>query len=198
MTGSHIRNAVDFEDYVILVLFWIVRNIQEVSEVEPFVFLHWGNADGTRTTCRLQGEGAWAPTTTWATAPMMSLCNAAHSLMALFRLFSCVQFAGRGGGCDEAVCPTSVPEVPVQGSQHRFWRYDSLLSKTDRPATSPDAGPSHQCFSLLLSYAGRGAVHPLGLEDVRKTVCCRMLRRRSLEKDAFVFQCCSPQTLVSP
>lgn len=40
MTGSHIRNAVDFEDYVILVLFWIVRNIQEVSEVEPFVFLH--------------------------------------------------------------------------------------------------------------------------------------------------------------
>lgn len=82
-TGSHIRNAVDFVDYVIPVLFWIVRHIQEVSEVEPFVFLHWSNADGTRTTCRLQGEGTWAPTTTWATAPMMSFCNAAHSLMAL-------------------------------------------------------------------------------------------------------------------
>lgn len=81
-----------------------------------------------------------------------------------------MQFAGRGGGCDEAVCPRSVAEVPVQGPQHRFWRHDSLLSKTDRAAASPDAGPPYKRFSLLLSYAGRGAVHPLGLEDVRKTV----------------------------
>lgn len=80
-----------------------------------------------------------------------------------------MQTAGRGGGCEEAVCPTSVLEVPVQGPQHHFQPDDSLLSKTDRAAPDPDAGPPHLRVSLLLSDAGRGTVHPLGLGDLSGT-----------------------------
>lgn len=99
-----------------------------------------------------------------------------------------MQIAGRGGGCEEAVCPRSVLEVPVQGSQHHFQPDDPLLSKTDRAASSPHAGPPYLCFSLLLGYAGRGTVRPLGLGGLRVTNDAA----GKLWQEAFVVQCCSP------
>lgn len=93
--------------------------------------------------------------------------NAAYLIFrgVFFGFFFCVQIAGRGRGCGEAVYPESLFEEFVKGSKYQIQSDDLLLPKTSGATISTNAGPSRLCFSLLLSYAGWGNMYSLGLEN---------------------------------
>lgn len=54
-----------------------------------------------------------------------------------------------------------------QGAERQQQTHDPLLPAADGAAAAPAAGSACLRISLLLRHAGRGPVHPLGLEELR-------------------------------
>ena len=74
---------------------------------------------------------------------------------------------GGGRGCSR-VSPGPVPGGPLQGPQRELQPDAHLLPTASGAAAAPDAGAGGLRLALLLRHAGRGPVHPLGLEGLTR------------------------------